>query len=123
MACCNSSDNDDNANITSLVPVFLVKGRPVPAVYCPNVGVVNFYLEHMLYIQLQHKKVCVGRLLSHIIGNNEEVRVNVYNIVNESTTLDICNRGIKEVELTQNEETINTLNIIDTAFVLHKDMF
>lgn len=30
------------------------------------------------------QKVCVRRLLSHIVGSDEEVSVNVYNIVNES---------------------------------------
>ena len=122
MECCNS-EGDDNADIISLVPVFLVKGRPVPAVYCPNVGGGEFLLGTHIIYTTAIKKVCVGRLLSHIIGSDEEVLVNVYNIVNESTTLDICKRGIKEVELTQNEETINTLNITDIAFVLNEDVF
>ena len=51
------------------------------------------------------------------------VNMNVYNIVNASSTLDICKRGIKEVEVTQTVETINTLNIVDIAFVLHDDEF
>ena len=92
MACCNS-DSDDNVDIISLVPVFLVKGRPVPAVYCPNVGGGEFLLgTHDIYTTAI-QKVCVGRLLSHIIGSNEVVQVNVINIiVNESTTSYICNR-------------------------------
>lgn len=64
--------------------------------------------------------------VSEIIDSNDDknmVNVNVYNIVNESTTLDICKRGIKEVEVTQAVETINTLNIIDITFVLYDDEF
>ena len=54
--------------------------------------------------------------MSEVIeGNHDEIRmnVNIYNIVNECTTLNVYKRGIKEVEVTQAVETTNVSNIKD----------
>ena len=125
----DKSIDDDNTNdntASSQVPAFLLCRRPATAVYCHNIGFGEFLLgTHIIYTTTVENKVCVGRLLSKVIGNNDKniVNVNVYNIVNASSTLDICKRGIKEVEVTQAVVTINTLNITDIAFVLHDDEF
>ena len=122
-----SNKSIDNNTAGNLVPVFLVRNRPAPAVYCPNIGHGEFLLgTHIIYTTTVENKVCVGRFLLEVIdGNNDKnmVNVNVYNIANASSTLDICKRRIKEVEVIQAVEIINTLNIIDIAFVLHDDEF
>ena len=107
---------DDNTT-SNLVPTFLVRNRPAPAVYCPNIGYVEFLLgTHNIIINTTtvENNVRVRRLLSEVIDSNDDknmVNVNVYNIVNASSTLDICKREIKDVEVTQAVETINILNI------------
>ena len=62
------NSSDDNADI-SLVPVFQIKGRPAPAVYCPNVGGGEFLLgtHVILYttsIQKSVSDVCCLILLA-----------------------------------------------------------
>ena len=57
MACHNDSDNNTGTN---LIPVFLVKDRPTPAVYCPNVGGGEFLLgTHVIYTTPQ-QNICIG---------------------------------------------------------------
>ena len=117
-------DNTDSNTASNQVPAFLIRRRPAPAVCCPNIGFAKLLLgTHIIYTV--ENKVCVGRLLSEDIGNDDQnmVNINVYNIVNASPTLDICKRGINEVIVTQTVVTINTVNITDIAFILHDDEF
>ena len=118
MASDKSIDNDntDSNTASNQVPAFTISRRPAPAVCCPNIGFAELLLgTHIIYTV--ENKVCVGRLLSKDIGNNDQyiVNINVYNIVNASPTLDICKRGIKEVIVTPTVVTIDTLNITDIA--------
>ena len=117
-------DNTDSNTASNPVPAFLIRSRPAPAVCCPNVGFAELLVgTHIIYTV--ENKVCVGRLLSENIGNDDQnmVNINVYNIVKASPTLDICKRGINEVIVTQTVVTINTENITDIAFILHDDEF
>ena len=43
----NDKSIDDNT-ANNHVPVFLIKGRPAPAVYFSNIGYGKFHLEHFV---------------------------------------------------------------------------
>lgn len=70
MTSNKSIDNDTAGN---WVPAFLVRNRPVPAVYCPNIVFSKFLLgPHIIYTTLVENKVCAGKLLSEVIDGNDD---------------------------------------------------